>query len=280
MVINKSISFEEHINSNNENFEILTKEFPKITIASEYINDVFDQIFGDRFQHDNEILWQYSTAKMLFGIHYCWLNYFIQTAQGYNDIGLMVGRRAIEYSCYISKIRGKENMATLWNEKTVDKTKLSKFSSKFSVPQKYFSPKYEHLKPLLVFHNYASEFGVHGNHATLVSKLRHVEFKNKISMSFQDNPKGIPSSCTVAIQIGSFIIDALMHDLKDNIRDYEEFKNKLSIKKQIVRDAIIQGIEFNDGKDISYDLVKKINNEDMSEINKLYDELKKEYNAT
>lgn len=278
--MNKSISFEEHINANNKNFEILTKEFPQIIIAAEYINDVLDQIFGERFTHDNEILWQYSTAQMLFGIHYCWLNYFIQTVQGYNDIGLMIGRRAIEYTCYISKIYGRENMAVLWNEKTIDKTKLSKFNSKFSVPQKYFTPKYEHLKPLIVFHDYASEFGVHGNHATLISKFRSAEYKNKIAMSFQDNPKGIPGSSTVAIQIGSFIIDALMKDLKNNIRDYEEFKDSLGIKKQIVRDAIIQVIEFTDGKNISYDLVKPINDEDMSEINRLYDELKKVYNAT
>jgi hypothetical protein len=278
--MNKSISFEEHINSNNKNFEILTTEFPKIILAAEYINDVFDQIYGDRFKHDNEILWQYSVAKMLFGIHYCWLNYFIQTAQGYNDIGLMIGRRSIEYTCYISKIKGREKMAVLWNEKTIDKNKLSKFSAKFSIPKKYFSPKYEHLKPLIVFHNYASEFGVHGNHATLVPKFRSAEFRNKIAMCYQDNPKGIPGSCTVAIQIGSFIIDALMQDLKENIREYKEFKSNLVIKKQIVREAIIQGIEFTDGKNISYDLLKSINDEDMTEINKLYDELKKEYGAT
>ena len=71
-----------------------------------------------------------------------------------------------------------------------------------------------------------------------------------------------------------------MQDLKNNIRDYEEFKHSLNIKKQIVRDAIFQGIEFTDGKNISYDLVKSINDENMSEINRLYDELKKVYNAT
>jgi hypothetical protein len=275
--MNKSISFEEHINSNKNNFDLLTKEFPKIIIAAEYINDVFDQLFSDRLQHNNEILWQYSIAKMLFGVHYCWVNYFIQTAQGYNDIGLMLGRRSIEYTCYISKIKGREAMATLWNEKTIDKSKLSKFNSKFTVPQKYFSPKYERLKPLLVFHNYASEFGIHGNHATLISKFRNAEFKNRISMCFHDQPIGIPGSCTVAIQIGSFILDSIMHDLKENIKGYDEFSNKLNIKKQIVREAIIEGIEFTDGKNLSNELLKSINEEDMSAINDLYEELRKEY---
>lgn len=273
----KSISFEEHIAANNKNFEILTKEFPKIIIAAEFINDLFDQFFGDRYKHDNQILWQYSTAQMLFGIHYCWLNYFIQTAQGYNDIGLMIGRRAIEYTCYISKIVGRDQYALLWNEKTIDKSKLQKFSAKFAVPQKYLSSKYDHLNPLLVFHDYASEFGVHGNHSTLISKFREAKYKNKISMSFQDTPKGIPHSCGVSVQIGSFIIDALMKDLKENIRDYEDFTKQVSVKKQIVHDAIIEAIKFTDGNVISKDLLDSINNEDKSELNKMYNELKGKY---
>ncbi len=272
-----SKTFEDHINQNKSNFELLTKDFPKIILAAEYINDVFDQIYGERYKHNNEILWQFSIAQMLFGIKYCWLNYFIQTAQGYNDIGLMLGRRAIEYTCYISKIAGRENMVVLWNEKTIEKNKSRKFSQKFSVPQKYFSPKYKHLKALLVFHDYASEFGIHGNHATLISKFRGAPFKNKIAMSYQDKPLGIPSSSSVAIQIGSFILDALMIDLKNNITDYDIFFKKLIIKKQLVRDSIIEGIEFTDGKNISYELIKSINNEDMSEIDKLFEQLKNSY---
>jgi len=278
--MNKAISFEEHIFSNQQNFDILTKEFPKLILAAEYINDVFDQIFGDRYIHDNQILWQYSTAQMLFGIHYCWLNYFVQTAQGYNDIGLMIGRRAIEYTCYISKIVGREKHALIWNEKTIDKSKLKKFSAKFAVPQKYFSSKYDHLNSLLVFHDYASEFGVHGNYATLISKFRDATYRNKISMSFQDELKGIPHSCGVSIQIGSFIIDALLQDLKDNIRDYEDFMKKISVKKQIVSDAIIESIKFTDGDVISKDLLDSIYNEDKTELIRMYDELKAKYNGT
>ncbi|MFQ5531787.1 MAG: hypothetical protein ACE5ES_04190 [Candidatus Nanoarchaeia archaeon] len=278
--MNKSKSFEEHISTNNKNFEILTKEFPKTIIAAEFINDLFDQIFGNRFTHDNQILWQYSVAQMLFGIHYCWLNYFIQTAQGYNDVGLMIGRRAIEYACYISKIVGREKYAILWNEKTVDKSKLNKFSAKFAVPQKYFASKYDHLNSLLVFHDYASEFGVHGNHTTLISKFRDAKYRNKISMSFQDNPKGIPHSCGVSIQIGSFIIDALLHDLKENIRDYDDFIKLVSIKKQIVSDAVIEAIKFTDGNVITKELLNSINNEDNSELISMYNELKAKYVVT
>lgn len=273
----KCISFKDHIRNNDHNFDALVKGFPKTIIAAEFINDLFDQLFGDRLIHDNEVLWQNSTVKMLFGIHYCWINYFIQTAMGYNDLGLMSGRKAIEYTCYISKIKKRDKLAKLWIEKVIDKSRQNNFSSKFAVPQCFFKGKYSHLIPLLVIYNFSSDFGVHGNHASLVSKIIESKFRNKTKMSFQDDPKGIPHSCGVAIQTGSFILNALLVDLKEQIRDYDEFIKKVELKKQIVSEALIEILHFTDGKYPDNGVLESINNEDRSEINRLYEELKSNY---
>ena len=242
----KALKISEHNKTNQINFDALSNNFPKLFEAAECINDLVDQLYAERFQHDNQILWQFSTAKMLFGIHSCWINYFIQTAQGFNDIGIMIGRRAIEYTCFISKIKGRDSLAKLWNEKTVNKEKLSSFNNKFTVPQKYFTPKYSHLKPLLVFHNYASEFGVHGNHASLVTKFRGAEYRNKISMCFQDKPEGIPQSTITAVQIGSYILDALMIDLEENIREFNEFQTIVDCKNSNIDSALKEVMKFTD----------------------------------
>ncbi len=273
------LKISEHIKNNQINFNVLSNSFPKLLEAAESINDLFDQLYGERFQHDNQILWQFSTAKMLFGIHSCWVNYFIQSAQGYNDIGIMIGRRAIEYTCFISKINGRDSLAKLWNEKTVNKTKLSSFNNKFTVPQKYFTTKYSHLKPLLVFHNYASEFGVHGNHASLVFKFRGAEFRNKISMCFQDIPEGIPHSTVTAIQIGSYILDALLIDLKENIRNFAEFKTIVDYKNAIVSSAINEVIQFTD-ENLDPGLANNLKEIEPGKIDDLFNELRDSYDPT
>jgi hypothetical protein len=275
----KALNIPEHIKNNQINFNALSSSFPKLLEAAECINDLFDQLYAERFQHDNQILWQFSTAKMLFGIHSCWINYFIQSAQGYNDIGIMIGRRAIEYTCFISKIKGRDSLAKLWNEKTVNKEKLSSFNNKFTVPQKYFSSKYSHLKPLLVFHNYASEFGVHGNHASLVSKFRGAEYRNKISMCFQDKPEGVPHSTITAVQIGSYILDALLIDLEKNIRSFKEFRSIVDRKNSIIDFAINEVIKFTD-ENLDPELANNLKDVEPGKIDELFNELRDSYNPT
>jgi len=277
--MSKSVKFSEHLKNNKLNFDALSSNFPKLIEAAEHINDLFDQLYAERFQHDNQILWQFSTAKMLFGIHSCWVNYFIQSAQGYNDVGIMIGRRAIEYTCFVSKIKRRDSLAKLWNQKTIDKSKLSNFNNKFTIPQKYFTPKYSHLKPLLVFHNYASEFGVHGNHASLVSKFRGAEYRNKISMCFQDIPEGIPHSCVTAIQIGSYILDALLVDLEQNIRNIDEFKKIVDSKNTIIDKAINEVMEFTE-QYLDQELVVKLNEIGPGKIDDLFNELRNNYEPT
>lgn len=275
----KALKIPGHIKNNQINFNALSDSFPKLLEAAECINDLFDQLYAERFQHDNQVLWQFSTAKMLFGIHSCWINYFIQSAQGYNDIGIMIGRRAIEYTCFISKIKGRDSLAKLWNEKTINKEKLSSFNNKFTVPQKYFTPKYSHLKPLLVFHNYASEFGVHGNHASLVTKFRGAEYRNKILMSFQDSPEGIPHSTITSVQIGSYILDALLIDLEENIRDLNEFRTIVDGKNSIVDFAVNEVVKFTD-ENLDPELAEKLKDIEPGKIDELFNELRDSYNPT
>ena len=274
---NRSISLPEHIRNLSSNFENFTKCFPKIYLAAELNNDILDQFFTERFEYKDNVLWETLTSVMLFGVHMSWLQSFYLIASGLSDTGLAACRKAIEYVCYISKIYGSDKRAKLWQEKSKDINSSKRFSNEFSIPKCYFSDKYEILIPLLVYYDYASEFGVHGNLRSFATKWKEVKESGDISMSFQDDSQWIPQSSDINVQVGSFIIDALLSILKVHIKGYDEFSKSIESKRNSTRDARIESAKYTYGNNVDYQILKAINENDMTGIYGLYEDIKKKY---
>ncbi|NHZ85017.1 MAG: hypothetical protein GWP19_03950 [Planctomycetia bacterium] len=167
-MLNTTLPF--HLENVQNNFELLTKNYPNLYLASEQINDLFDQLFTERIKINAGDLWDYTSARMLFGAYSSWVYSFLMTASALNDIGLMLIRRSIEFVCYIAKIKNNNKRAELWIDKGDSGKNRKEFNFVFSIPMAYTSEKYMHLRPLLVWFDYASDFGTHGNLAALVTK--------------------------------------------------------------------------------------------------------------
>jgi hypothetical protein len=258
-----------------KNFNAIRESFPKLYLSAEVLNDLFDQLFTKRVV-PNEELWQQESLEMLFGCFSSWSHAFVMTAAGLGEHGMTSLRRAIEFVCYIAKVRGSDERAALWIERRENKENKRHFSSQFSIPRCYFTSDYAHLKPLLVWHNHTSDFGAHGNFATLVTKRRD-NSSGSLLMSLQDDPKGVPLSTGVCVQMGSFILDALMVDLQPLIKDNEEFQSRVSVFREMLKKAKAEIAKYEYKDQITPEIFKGFIEYDSSSLDEEYDKLRKEY---
>jgi hypothetical protein len=95
-----------------KNFSAIKESFPKLYLAAEELNDLFDQLFTRRVVPEEE-LWQQESLQMLFGCFSSWSHAFVMTAAGLGEHGMTSVRRAIEFVCYIAKINGSNERAAL-----------------------------------------------------------------------------------------------------------------------------------------------------------------------
>src|SRR2546427_4851007 len=96
------------------NFQGVMNGFPELHLAAETLNDLFDQLFTQRVIPNNEELWQQESHRLLFGSFSSWSHSLIMTAAGFGEHGLAAIRRSIEFTCYISKVKGSNDRAKLW----------------------------------------------------------------------------------------------------------------------------------------------------------------------
>lgn len=258
-----------------KNFDAIKESFPKLYLAAEGLNDLFDQLFTQRVVPSDE-LWQQESQKMLFGCFSSWSHAFVMTAAGLGEHGMTSVRRAIEFVCYIAKISGSNERATLWIERRESKENKKRFSSQFSIPRCYLTSTYPHLKPLLVWHDHTSDFGAHGNFATLVTKWRDSD-SGSLIMSLQDDPKEVPLSTGVCVQTGSFLLDALLVDLQPLIKDFEEFQSRVTIFRQMLKEAKAETAKYEYRDKLTPEFLQAIIEYDPSSLDEEFEKLKKAY---
>ena len=272
--INESLF--KHLEAIKTNSENMFNAFPQLYLSAESVSDMFDQLFVEQFQQLKGEPWEASVHKMIFGAHSSWLQGIIMTSAGFNETGLICVRRGIEYICYSSKINKSNEKNHIWLDRGLDDDKNKLFSNKFSIPSKYFTDKYLHLKALLVWHDYASTFGTHGNFATLVGKWDS-NIKDKVRMSFHDNREGVPISTGVAIRIGSFMIRALYEDFKNQLREPKIFEDRINSMSDIVNKARIEVLNFDTKGKTRFDDIIEIYGKDDPAIDDMYIKLKSKY---
>lgn len=216
------------------NFQKTNANLPEIYQAAEFINSVFDRLITQSLVPEEGSRWQRCAFFMVFGSYQSWINSYIMTATGFNDIGLMSLRRAIEVVCYLAKIYNDDERAALWIEKGKDISKRKQFSNIFSVPQKYFSDKYKHLHHLLVLHDYASDYGSHGNFEVLIDKYKGSKDSGNVIVSLQSLREDISPTLGMIVLAAYKILQSITIVLKEKILDSEKFEQNFeALKYQI-----------------------------------------------
>ncbi len=275
-MINKG-TLSGHVDMLKKNFESFSVSFPNTYLAAEYLNDLFDQLFSSQVSVHQGRLWEDESIKMLFGSFISWIQAFLMTSTGLGDLGLMALRRSIEYACYIAKIKDSDDRATLWLTRNDSQETRKKFNGQFGVPRTFFDDKYDHLRYLLVWHEHASDFGVHGNFANLVAKIRDEVKSPSIVMSLQDDPKHVPLSTGTALLAGYFIVEAITKDLHDLMNKPDEFSGHLEVFMNMLRDSRHEVAQYDLQGAVPLEVRKVINSGDFSGLNVLYEELKHAY---
>jgi hypothetical protein len=260
-----------------KNFDLLPTSFQDLYLAAEQANDLFNQLFTERVVVQKGELWEHETQKMLFGTYLSWVQGFVMTAAGLADLGLVAVRRAIEFTCYISKIKNSNERADLWLSRNQDRETRKKFNGVFGIPRSYFEDNYAHLRHLLVWHDLASDFGAHGNFAALVTKTKDSKNSPALVMSFQDDPSKVPLYTGTTLLMGFLIMEAILIDLRQLTKDPDEFRKRVETFKEMLRKARIEVAQYEFGGNVSVEILKSINSGDVSGLHSYYEELKRAY---
>lgn len=272
--LNKTII--DHIETIKNNSVNFLNAFPKLLLAIEMINDLFDQLFVEQYKILKGEAWESSVQKMIFGAHSSVIQSIIMTSAGFNETGLVCIRRGIEYACYASKIKNSDEKNKLWLEKGVESYKDHIFTSKFLIPKAYFKEKYKHLNALLVWHDFASTFGAHGNFTTLFGKWDS-SFKNGLIMSYHDNPDRTPLSTGVTVRISYFILKAFIEDFKDNMIEYDKYVTNMKVADDIINSARIEILDYESKGEMNFGDIKAIYSKEDPAIEDMYTKLKEKY---
>lgn len=273
------ITFYQEVNQIKLNFKKVNDKFPEIYLAAETINNVYQQLMKKELEFRTDPKWLQASFLMVFGSYQSWSNAYIMTCAGFPDIGLISLRRAIEFVCYLSKVKNSDKRAEIWMSKWDNKEKRKKFISKFSVPKKYFTSKYEHLRGLLVLHDYASDFGVHGNYEVLVDKFQKVKNSNDLVFSLQSLRGDIYLPIGVTLLAGYRMLQSIIKVLKDYIKNSEGFSSCFEGLSDMIRKARLKTAEIEFEGHIPRYILNVINKDNNSVIEEYFEILKEKYNT-
>lgn len=272
--INSSIL--KHLSAFQINTENVFKEFPNLYMAAEMSHDLFDQIFCEQFKPTPNEEWTHSVEQMIFGSHESWLLGLLNTTAGYNYNGITSIRRGIDYICYAYKIKKSSKNNLIWVKKNFDEHCAKEFTAKFSIPKAYFTSKYEMLRPLLIFHKFASNYGVHGNFSTLAGKTKYEENKPFV-MSFHDPIDRIPKSTAVSIRIGYYMIKTIYEGFKESFVDAEKFSKQINILNEMINKVKKDILLFENSGILTHDDLMAIYNSDETFFVEEFEKLRKDY---
>lgn len=256
-----------------ENFSSLNLRFSKVYQAGEMINGLFDELLRREIEFKTGELWEKCSKMMVVGTYESWVFAYVLTGAGFSDIGLMALRRSIEFICYLSKICNSNERAQLWMNQLNQKDARIKFAGSFKIPDAYFKNKHEHLKYLLVAYDLASSYASHANFDMLSQKRVEMKDINEIALSFTDKKTDVPRNLGYIMLNGSRLIAALLKIFDKSIKRNPNFINSIKNLEKMVKEARLEVANFKYNGNIPRDIVKGINDNDTSLMEKQYQEL-------
>jgi len=269
----------------NTNFRMFMKDFPSLYQAAEMVNGMYVDLIYDKLFSGQPSSWKTSAMLMLHGAHQSWVVSYLMTAGCHNDIGLMAARRAIEFTCYISKVHRNDNRAGLWFEaqkylwtQNEDALQLRKEFGCFSIPSAYFGENYRHLRHLLVFHDFSSEFGVHANYGTLIHKF-HEDKNGTLTFTMQDIKNGIGNvrSLGIIILLGHKILNSVVTVLKEEIKDFDNVQSNLTNLRSMIRRAKLEVGEVEFRGNIPRPILEALDSDENPDFDKRFEDLRERY---
>jgi hypothetical protein len=236
------LSLTQYIETLEDKFKLFKESFPQSFLAAETLNNLFWQVYNEEIIPKSEIHWQNIVHKMLFGSMSSWSHAFLMTATGLNEHGSTSMRRSIEFACYIAKIRESNKKAEIWVARRKNIECAKRFSNEFAIPKAYLKNKYVHLKQLLVIHDHASEFAVHGNLDMLAQKL--LERGSSITLTVFDDSKNVPLASAAMVTIGYLILQAITSDLRGLISNYTRVEEQFITLRDLLLRARDETYKF------------------------------------
>jgi hypothetical protein len=246
-----------YVASLEENFNLLRGRFQQTYLAAEQLYDLFVQLYTERVSAQKDVLWEREAVKMLFGAFSSWVQAFAMTSAGLGELGLTAIRRAIDFTCYTAKIKGSNDRADLWLCRNEDADTRKRFSREW--------------------HEHASDFGVHGNFSTLVTKERNYGNPTALVMSFQDDPKNVPIYTGNTLMIGRLIVNAILIDLRELIRDPDQFRKRVGTFNEMLRMSRIEIADYQFNGAVPAEILGAINSGEYTALSPYFEDLKKAY---
>jgi len=261
------------------NFKTSNDQLNETYLAAEMVNGLFRDIIFEELVYPDPEPWQEASVLISFGAYQSWIMSYINACAGLSDISKMILRRAIEFACYLSKIKTNNERAQLWFKKSKDLKNRKQFSNIFTVPNKYFTEKYSHLRPLLVVHDRASEIAVHANFATLISKFQRDDSNQIVTLSIQDSNYTDMISIGMVLVAGYKLIETLIIVLKDEFENPDDVNEKFETLKEMIRRARLSIAELDYRGNIPSQILSDINTESNMDLKEQFEALKIRYQS-
>jgi len=215
----------------------------------------------------------FSTAVTLaFGAHSAWINAFNMTVAGYVDSGWSEIRRAIEFTCYASKVVNSEKRAKAWIRQRTDIESRKTFSGSCHIPMAYVDDKYSYLRELLVTYDMANYYGAHGNLETFAGKYRHNQ-DNELLFSYQADKSIICLNAGGMILNGYRILQAFKRILNSKLTEVKEFDTLMHYIDNTIINLRIQLAKDNYNGVVPKHIVQFILHDSKEETNRMFNEM-------
>lgn len=263
----KSLShFSELINENHDKFK---EKFSKLSEAAEAVNQSFQTLF-EYLTVDRSIEWHLATVLMAVPAHMSWINSYIFSTAGYIDSSFTEIRRAIEFACYASKVKNNKERSIDWLKQRTEIEVRKKFINWSSIPLCYTNDKYSKLRPLLIAYDTANYYGAHATFETLAYRIPSFN-EEQLKIYYQSNKDVFPLFPGYIIILGYQIIKIFQDIFKDSLKEKEKFDEIMDYNNSQVKQSqiIMVGSKL---KKIPDSVINSIYNEDMTEVNKLFNE--------
>ncbi|OXS53991.1 hypothetical protein B1A99_27535 [Cohnella sp. CIP 111063] len=246
--------------------------FPKESQAAEAVHQGIATLIYKHAQVDLEDT-GYSTAVTLaFGAHSAWISSFNMTVAGYIDTGWSEIRRAVEFTCYASKVVNSEKRAINWIKQRTDPDARRSFSGECQIPTAYTSDKYKFLRELLVTYDMANYYGAHGNLETMAGKYRHVK-DNELIFSYQADKDIIFVAAAMMILNGYRILQSFRLILEKKLAEPKKMDELLKYIDRTIIDLRMELAKENYSNSVPQHIVRHIYTDDKEETNRMFYEL-------
>lgn len=252
-----------------QNANSYRQSYPLESKAAEAVHQgIFSLINDSKFLNEN--ISTMTTATLAFGAHSSWINAVNMTMAGHIDAGFSEIRRAIEFTCYASKVKNSDARAMDWIKQKNDPDAMKRFSGKFQIPTAYTNNKYRHLHALLVTYHLANYHGAHGNFESMLGKIQTTEGHK---FSYQANQEMIIIVSPYIVLNGYRILQAFNIILSDLIEPPQNFNATMEYVDRSIRELRIELAEIRYEGNIPDIIRKGILMDDSKEDDKAFKEM-------